>query len=193
MPHLNQHSIFSNNQKFIATLQICVERPSRPNYGLWKKPDSGICSSLFICNNDIRMVLYEYSSIPYCHFHLFFVDKCDGFFPSFGWFLNRSVIFECTHHHTLTHTPPILLIVNAHSNEIIPAPLFSAINIKFLCCRVHLSHIILCRLSWCCILFVSGRPFLLCVASFQWIFISDFHDIAFHAEMKMFTNGFPLV
>lgn len=88
--------------------------------------------------------------------------------------------FSSGYTHSRTH---ILLIVNAHSNEIIPASLFAVINIKFLCSRVHLSHIILCRLSCCWILFVSGRLFLLCVAFSAWIFICIFHHIAFHVQM----------
>lgn len=97
------------------------------------------------------ILLYEYSFIPYCQFHLLYSMAF-----SVSWLISESISdFQVDIH---THTL-ILLIVNAHSNEIIPASLFSAINIKFLCSRVHLSHIILCRLSRCWILFVSGRLF----------------------------------
>lgn len=123
------------------------------------------------------VVLYEYSFIQYCHFHLLYSMAFSVF-----WLISESISdFQVdTHTHTHTH---ILLIVNAHSNEIIPASLFAVINIKFLCSRVHLSHIILCRLSCCWILFVSGRLFLLCVAFSAWIFICIFHHIAFHVQM----------
>lgn len=170
LPHRNQHSTLSANQKFITMPKICVE--------LWNYENTDkICLSLSIC------ILY--SILLYCmNIHLFniviFIFYIRWPFPSFGWFLNRSVIFKWIHTHTHTH---ILLIVNAHSNEIIPASLFAVINIKFLCSRVHLSHIILCRLSCCWILFVSGRLSLLCVAFFAWIFICIFHHIAFHVQM----------
>lgn len=149
---------------------------------------------------------YLYATMPYVYFmniHLF-IQYCrfhlicyTFFFSSFGWFSVRSVIFEwpccaCIHTHTL-------LIINgiAHSDEIIPASLFRPINIKFLYSRVHLSYIILCRLSFCCILFVSGRLFFTVCRLFQMDMsaccVYTFHNIVFHVRMNAFNNGFLLV
>lgn len=171
----------------------------------------------------IYMQPYHTTYVLCMNIHLFnivvFIFYSSWFFlPSFGWFSDRSVIFEWIHeykriHQTHTHIY-ILLIINAiaHSDEIIPASLFSPINIEFLCSRVHLSHIILCRLSCCCILFISGRLFYyvspfsngictynICVCvcgSAYGIYVykyTIFHNIAFHARIKVFNNGFLFV
>lgn len=110
----------------------------------------------------------------------------------------RTQTYTIYHIPYTTHT---LLIINAiaHSDEIIPASLFSPINVKFLCSHVHLSYIILCRLSCCCILFVSGRLFYYVSPSqngYVWTCVYGirmFHNIAFHARMNVFNNVFPLV
>lgn len=92
LPHRNQHSTLSANQKFITMPKICVE--------LWNYENTDkICLSLSIC------ILY--SILLYCmNIHLFniviFIFYIRWPFPSFGWFLNRSVIFKWIH--TLAHT-----------------------------------------------------------------------------------------
>lgn len=137
-----------------------------------------ICLSLSIVYVTIPYALY--SILFYCmNIHLFNIVIFNFYirrlFPVLR-LISESISDFQVDTHTQTHAH-ILLIVDTHSNGIIPASLFSAINIEFLCSCVHLSHNILCRLSCCCILFVSGRLFLLCVAFSEWIYSSVFSTI----------------